>query len=614
MAGAFIFLFSLVHAEGRWRLAPLTQRFGIIAKRQDTGLCLYDALRLGFASSGGLLVVRGLTLNKDDFVRLCSVIGIVEAAELDGAHEQFVDDDMRVHEFSTVPSSRVESTSIQFDGFGPSWHTDQSFRDPQPDASAMYCLGTGSGGRTLFASTAMARQDLPSDIAAKLTGIKAGHSKAFLARSLSASLIQGADVVIERPLLEADTLCLSPHASAYCTGGVSRQLVDALTSFATREAYGHEWQTGDLVLWSNRLTIHAATPAKGERRMWRSTIGRQHVTAPLSFHLDLKVEHVRALAIQALEAAGDSNAKDTVRTFVDAELDGKRPHGLGRISEICDALQRGDVNGSPFRKTVARGAVATVDGDGGLAPPVDEIAHQLATEYGAAVIFVTNTRSVSGRLASIVRPLAEKGLVALAAVNSPAYLSLGTGSKILGTNPVAIAAPSSCGPLVIDLALSAISRGELERYAANNRSLPPGVAVDAENRPTRDPRDVLERGGAQLAQPKCALLAIAVEILVGALTGSHFAIDSDDYHTMNRGQLIIAIQPLPRFVPDLERLLAALPFIPGARSAAKRKRSLRKGVISLPASTYFDIGRRAALSGADLALLEKIRALCPPSN
>jgi alpha-ketoglutarate-dependent 2,4-dichlorophenoxyacetate dioxygenase len=54
-------------------------------------------------------------------------------------------------------------------------------------------------------------------------------------------------------------------------------LLDELNAFSTqpRFLYRHRWRAGDLVIWDNRCTLHAATPydrQRDKRDMRRSTI------------------------------------------------------------------------------------------------------------------------------------------------------------------------------------------------------------------------------------------------------------------------------------------------------------------------------------------------------
>ena len=79
----------------------------------------------------------------------------------------------------------------------------------------------------------------------------------------------------------ADAQVLPPSAEAL--PGLPGRLVDALSSFATsaRFRYRHRWTAGDVVVWDNTATMHAATKvppeSEAERTMWRTTIAHDEV-------------------------------------------------------------------------------------------------------------------------------------------------------------------------------------------------------------------------------------------------------------------------------------------------------------------------------------------------
>ena len=618
------------------------------------------ALRRAFAASRGLLLVRGLEgLAKDEMVALASTFGAVEASPADGAYESLLDGDARVHAFSTVPSSEVfrgeTPADWRFDEKTgrPSWHTDQSFRSPRPRASCMYCVASPPDGvgRTVFASTVAALEDAPAPLRARLEGLRCAHSYAYLAdsfarysRSGGAALSASRKATLRAPavhaLCEGDALYLAPHVveAVLDDRGVldgSRDVVDGLAAHATRAAYVHEhwWRPGDFVVWNNLRTMHAATEVPperaGERLMWRATM-LDDGDGPLDagwVRVSVTASAARALAVRAFAAAGSAagQAAAAAAALVAAEVDGKPAHGLRRAAEICDALARGDVAAAPAVAATVRGGVVRVDGGGGLAfEPLRAAAAALASlagAKGAAVAAITNTRSISGRLGPTCERLAaDHGLVAVAVANTPAYLAApgaGDATRVLGTNPVAYAAPRGRGepPVVVDLALAASSRAAIEVAATAGAPLAAGVAVDARGEPTVDAAEALE-SGAQLpvGGTKGALLCLLVEILAGALTGSELAVDSDDYNTMNRGLLLLALDPgATSSAPfDARRLFDAF----GGRGgeAARRSRAAKAAggdhAIAVAAPVFYDLQRRARATpdhasavAADLARL-----------
>ena len=105
----------------------------------------------------------------------------------------------------------------------------------------------------------------------------------------------------------------------------------------------------------------------------------------------------------------------------------------------------------------------------------------------------------------------------------------------LGTNPICFAVPSNLeGPLFFDMATSAAAAGKIDVAMARGKQVPPGWLIDAEGKPTTDPR-VLRKGGALLPLGgaegyKGYGLAAMVEIFSGLLTGLGFGVEPTGRH------------------------------------------------------------------------------------
>ncbi|WP_163609193.1 Ldh family oxidoreductase, partial [Klebsiella pneumoniae] len=82
----------------------------------------------------------------------------------------------------------------------------------------------------------------------------------------------------------------------------------------------------------------------------------------------------------------------------------------------------------------------------------------------------------TGELGYYVRRLADAGLVAFAATNSPALMASGKSREaVFGTNPLAFAAPSEDSrPLVIDQASSATAFVTIRQLAEQGEQIPEG--------------------------------------------------------------------------------------------------------------------------------------------
>src|SRR6202000_459667 len=210
-----------------------------------------------------------------------------------------------------------------------------------------------------------------------------------------------------------------------------------------------------------------------------------------------------------------------------------------------------------------------------------------ASAHGMALVSV-NDAWMSGRSAYYVEMIANAGLVAIhTAASSRLVAPPGGIEAVLGTNPIAIAVPSSRGPIVLDIGTSAFMMTEVmlrERLSAPRAE---GVAVGPGGEPTTDP--ALARRGALLpfGGYKGFGLALMVQAL-GVLAGS----GSD--HANDYGYLFIAFRPellgpadvFARRVTELIDRVKATPRqagvdeirIPSERAFRARERALREGI------------------------------------
>ncbi len=282
-----------------------------------------------------------------------------------------------------------------------------------------------------------------------------------------------------------------------------------------------------------------------------------------------------------------------------AERDGAHSHGVFRIPGYLATLASGWVDGRavPRVHDLAPGAIA-VDAANGFAQPALAAARELlvakARANGIALLAIRDSHHFAA-LWPDVEPLAEQGLVALALVNSMACVVPHGGTRALfGTNPIAFAAPRAGGePLVFDLATSSLAHGDVQLAARAGQLLPEGCGVDAQGRPTREPRAVLD-GGALLpfGGHKGSALSMMVELLAAALTGGNFSFGFDwsghpGAQTPRTGELVIAIDPAKSagqgFAARCEELVESMaaagqPRRPGQQRQRQRADSLAHGV------------------------------------
>jgi LDH2 family malate/lactate/ureidoglycolate dehydrogenase len=225
-------------------------------------------------------------------------------------------------------------------------------------------------------------------------------------------------------------------------------------------------------------------------------------------------ERLRALGF------ADKDARTLADHFVDAERRGKRGHGFARVDwlETLEGLNPGAepecvVAEACFERWEGRGALGYLT----LAAICEG---QLEDPPEAARLIVAHDCFPTGMLGYWARRLAEGGLVAVLTATSPPRLgSPAGGPKLAGTNPLAIAIPSSDGrPLVSDVSMGRVTYGDVIAGAASEDELVPFGGDHAH---------------------KAFALAIGLQLLVDALIG-------DGY-----GAVLLVAQPAADPVPAL---------------------------------------------------------------
>ncbi|MGF6414886.1 delta1-piperideine-2-carboxylate reductase [Paraburkholderia sp. MM5482-R2] len=304
-----------------------------------------------------------------------------------------------------------------------------------------------------------------------------------------------------------------------------------------------------------------------------------------------------------LERAGCSSivAAQLASNCAGAERDGARSHGIFRMQGYVSSLRGNWVDGHavPRVEDVAAGFVR-VDAKNGYAVPAlaaaSELAINKARHNGVAVIAIRNSHHL-GALALDVEPFAERGLVAIAIVNSmKSVVPHGGRLPVFGTNPIAFASPRASGaPFVFDQASSAMAHGDVKIAMREGRTLPPGIGVDRHGEPTSDPAEIVGGGALRtFGGHKGASIAIMVEVLCAALAGGQFSFECDlaampGASTPRTGQTLLLIDPrtgsagLADFATRVDELLAQVlaagqSRLPGERRLAIREQSLRDGI------------------------------------
>ncbi|MDH3637830.1 MAG: Ldh family oxidoreductase [Gammaproteobacteria bacterium] len=306
----------------------------------------------------------------------------------------------------------------------------------------------------------------------------------------------------------------------------------------------------------------------------------------------LTLSAAERLAVDVLtnHKTSEPNAREVAQVLVAAEAEGQAGHGLSRLPSYAAQSASGKVNGiaTPLVERLSP-AMSRVDARGGFAYPALTQAVRVLSDsvpetlVAAAAVWNSHHCGMAGYT---VERLARDGLIALMFANTPKAIAPWNGQHaVFGTNPIAFAAPrANAAPVVIDMSMSKVARGKIMVAARQNRSIPLDWAVDTSGQPTSDPQAALDGSILPFGDAKGAQLALLVEILAAALTGSNLSYEASSFFSGAGdppavGQLLIAFAPDPvsgeRFGERMECLTKAILAQSGTRLPGARRLALR---------------------------------------
>src|SRR5262249_11444176 len=95
---------------------------------------------------------------------------------------------------------------------------------------------------------------------------------------------------------------------------------------------------------------------------------------------------------------------------------------------------------------------------------------------------------------------------------------------LLGTNPFAARAPGGKrAPFLLDMSPAVAARGKIRRAERRGESIPLGYALDAQGRPTTDPKAAVGGVVLPIGGYKGSGLSMLMDILGGVISGAGFA-------------------------------------------------------------------------------------------
>ena len=247
-----------------------------------------------------VLLFRGQSLSFDDLLRLREVFGPPGQAAnqlLGLGRKKYLRDGMP--DDITIISNIIDADGTPIGGLGNDeafWHTDSSFTETPISASLLHAIEvTDQGGETSFLNMCRAYEEMPPDLAAKIEGKYANHSKVH--SSNGEKRPEFADVtdpskapgvrhpmVRTHPVSQRKCLFLGRRLNSYIFDlplAESEKLLDEIWAHTCQDKYvwEHKWRVGDLLVWDNRCVMHhrKAFPPEARRLMHKSTTAGEPV-------------------------------------------------------------------------------------------------------------------------------------------------------------------------------------------------------------------------------------------------------------------------------------------------------------------------------------------------
>ena len=278
-------------------------------------------------------------------------------------------------------------------------------------------------------------------------------------------------------------------------------------------------------------------------------------------------QELRNAAEKWLAATGSDayEAKVVADHLVNANLRGHDSHGVGMITIYRDFLKDGRLrpNTAP-RLLNDRGSILQFAGDRGYGQRIGHDATReaiaRAKETGLCLYTIANSCHL-GRIGTYGEQCADAGMVSLHFVNvqhfQPLVAPWGGSDARFGTNPFCCAIPATekNGRFILDFATSIVAMGKTRVAYLAKKRFPQPVMLDAEGRPTDDPKVMWEDPKGSLMPMglyKGAGLCFACELLAGLLstggTNAPSLLERDGTIVNNMTSIVID----PKALCDLE--------------------------------------------------------------
>lgn len=288
------------------------------------------------------------------------------------------------------------------------------------------------------------------------------------------------------------------------------------------------------------------------------------------------------------------------QNLIEAELVEKKTHGLVRLPVIARNVSAGKIIVTNEDLEVISEHPASIHINAKHKPGFYVIykslehAFEKVEKSGILAVGIKDLAYASGYIGDYARRATEKDLIFIGFHNSPGRLvPYGSTKGLWGTDPITIGIPTQSIPVILDMASSQCTWGDLMVAQTEGKEIKEGAAIDGEGNLTVDPAQAMEGGILPIFGHKGSGLAFIVELLGGALSNSRVGGVVDG----GWGSFYILIDPemfrdLNEFKSDVQKAIDELKsapkakgvneiFFPGEQSYLKRQKNLERGEIDV---------------------------------
>ena len=300
----------------------------------------------------------------------------------------------------------------------------------------------------------------------------------------------------------------------------------------------------------------------------------------------------------------EEEANTVTKVMLEADMRGIHSHGFLRLPIYVERIQKGLIkNKAEITEESSSTSTLLLDGHYSVGQVVGKHAMEksieIADEHGVGLVAVRNSNHF-GITAYYSLLAAQQDKIGLVISNvAPLMPAIGGREKVIGNNPISIAAPTNEKPIVLDMALSNTALGKVIYHNENNMKVPKEWGVDSEGVPTDEPEKILNGGLlSAVGGPKGFGLAVMAEILTGILSGGGFSkqipsmYDTEKKQSISHFMLAIDIKkfiPLETYYANIDQLTAYIKdsakavgtdkiYMPGEIEFLKEESNRAKGI------------------------------------